>query len=92
MAIGSLSRRAFGTRAAASPREPSARERFYRRFMLALRDPEEMLARRRIAVSYEMIRYWTLMFGPTVAANFSHRKLSPLNRRGVTAPTGVLRD
>jgi transposase-like protein len=60
--------------------------------MLALRDPEEMMAHRRIAVSYEMIRYWTFMFGPTVATDLYRRKLSPVNRRGVTAPTGVLRD
>ena len=47
----------------------------YFRFTLSLRDVEEMLARRGIDVSYETIRYWTVKFGPKIAANLRRRKL-----------------
>jgi transposase-like protein len=36
---------------------------------MSLRDVEDMLAERRIEVSYETIRCWTTKFGPAIAAN-----------------------
>jgi len=52
----------------------------YYRFTLSLRDVEELLAERGIAVTYETVRYWTNKFGPAFAAN-----LAALVRK-VTAP------
>jgi transposase-like protein len=52
----------------------------YFRFTLSLRDVEEMLARRGINASYETIRYWTVKFGPKIAANLRRRKLPPSPR------------
>ena len=52
----------------------------YFRFTLSLRDPEEMLAQRGVAVSYETIRSWTVKFGPKIAANLRRRKLPPSPR------------
>lgn len=51
----------------------------YFRFMLSLRDVEELLAQRGIEVSYETIRCWTRKFGQLYAANI---------RRSRSAPTG----
>ena len=39
-----------------------------------------MLAHRGIDVSYETIRYWTVKFGPKVAANLRRRKMPPSPR------------
>ena len=39
-----------------------------------------MLAHRGIDVSYETIRYWTVQFGPKIAANLRRRKLRPSPR------------
>jgi putative transposase len=47
----------------------------YFRFTLSLRDVEEMMAQRGVDVSYETIRYWTVKFGPKIAANLRRRKL-----------------
>jgi transposase-like protein len=52
----------------------------YFRFTLSLRDVEEMLAHRGIDVSYETIRYWTVKFGPKIAANLRRRKMPPSPR------------
>ena len=52
----------------------------YFRFTLSLRDVEEMLAHRGIDVSYETIRYWTVKFGPKIAANLRRRQLPPSPR------------
>ena len=52
----------------------------YFRFTLSLRDVEEMLAQRRIEVSYETIRYWVNHFGPLIAANIRRRRGPPTNR------------
>lgn len=41
----------------------------YFRFTLSLRDVEEMLAQRGIEVSCKTIRFWTIKFGPQIAAN-----------------------
>ena len=52
----------------------------YFRFTLSLRDVEEMLAQRRIEVSYETIRYWVNHFGPLIAANIRRRRGRPTGR------------
>lgn len=52
----------------------------YFRFTLSLRGVEAMLAHRGIDVSYETIRYWTVQFGPKIAANLRRRKLRPSPR------------
>ena len=49
----------------------------YFRFMLSLRDVEELLAERGIDVSYETIRCWTLKFGPKIARILKRRRLAP---------------
>jgi transposase-like protein len=41
---------------------------------------EELLAQRRIEVSYETIRCWTLKFGPLIAANLRRRRPPPSGR------------
>ena len=35
----------------------------YHRFCLSFRDAEDLLARRRVTVTYETIRYWCQTFG-----------------------------
>src|SRR5438477_2172693 len=39
----------------------------YLRFTLSYRDVEELLAERRLDVSYETVRSWVLKFGPIIA-------------------------
>ena len=51
----------------------------YLRFTLSLRDVEDLLAGRGVAVSYETVRRWVNHFGPTIAANLRKRRL---RRRG----------
>ena len=46
----------------------------YHRFPLSLRDVEELLALRGIAVSYESIRRWCRHFGPHYARNLRRRQ------------------
>ncbi len=41
----------------------------YLRFTLSLRDVEDLLAERGVAVSYETVRRWVNHFGPMIAAN-----------------------
>ncbi len=41
----------------------------YLRFTLSLRDVEDLLAERRLAVSYETVRRWVNHFGPMIADN-----------------------
>jgi transposase-like protein len=41
----------------------------YLRFTLSLRDVEDLLAERGIAVSYETVRRWVNHFGPMIAAH-----------------------
>ena len=50
---------------------------FYLRFTLSLRDVEDLLAERGIAVSYETIRRWVNHFGPLVAADLRRRRPRP---------------
>ena len=49
----------------------------YLRFTLSLRDVEDLLAERGIAVSYEFIRRWAIHFGPTIAADLRKRRPKP---------------
>jgi len=52
----------------------------YFRFTLSFRDVEELLAQRRIEVSYETIRCWTIKFGPQIARNLKRRRPAPSPR------------
>src|SRR5271165_6862913 len=49
----------------------------YLRFTLSLRDVEDLLAERRVAVSYETVRRWVNHFGPMIAANLRKRRPKP---------------
>ena len=49
----------------------------YLRFTLSLRDVEDLLAERGIAVSYESVRRWVIHFGPMIAADLSKRRPKP---------------
>ena len=49
----------------------------YLRFTLSLRDVEDLLVERGVAVSYETVRRWVNHFGPTIAANLRKRRLKP---------------
>jgi putative transposase len=49
----------------------------YLRFTLSLRDVEDLLAERGIAVFYETVRRWVNHFGPTIAAELRKRRPKP---------------
>jgi putative transposase len=49
----------------------------YLRFTLSLRDVEDLLAERGIAVSYETVRRWVSHFGPIIAADLRKRRPKP---------------
>ena len=49
----------------------------YLRFTLSLRDVEDLLAERGVAVSYETVRRWVNRFGPMIAADLRKRRLKP---------------
>src|SRR5919197_1556797 len=49
----------------------------YHRFGLSLRDVEELLAERGVAVTYEAIRLWCRKFGPLFAAGVRRRRPRP---------------
>ena len=49
----------------------------YLRFTLSLRDVEDLLAERGVAVSYETVRRWVNHFGPRIAADLRKRRLKP---------------
>ena len=49
----------------------------YLRFTLSLRDIEDLLAERGVAVSYETVRRWVNHFGPMIAANLRKRRPKP---------------
>jgi putative transposase len=49
----------------------------YLRFTLSLRDVEDLLAERGVAVSYETVRRWVNHFGPMIAADLRKRGLKP---------------
>jgi putative transposase len=49
----------------------------YLRFPLSLRDVEDLLAERGIAISYETVRRWVNHFGPMIAAHLRKRRPKP---------------
>ena len=49
----------------------------YLRFTLSLRDVEDVLAERGLAVSYETVRRWVNHFGPMIAADLRKRRQKP---------------
>ena len=49
----------------------------YLRFTLSLRDVEDLLAERGLAVSYETVRRWVNHFGPMFAADLRKRRQKP---------------
>ncbi len=49
----------------------------YLRFTLSLRDVEDLLAERGIAVSYETVRRWVNHFGPIIASDWRKRRPRP---------------
>ncbi len=49
----------------------------YLRLTLSLRDVEDLLAERGVAVSYETVRRWVNHFGPMIAADLRKRRLRP---------------
>ena len=49
----------------------------YLRFTLSLRDVEDLLAERGVAVSYETVRRWVNYFGPMIATDLRKRRLKP---------------
>jgi putative transposase len=49
----------------------------YLRFTLSLRDVEDLLAERGVAVSYETVRRWVSHFGPMIAADLRKRRMKP---------------
>ena len=49
----------------------------YLRFTLSLRDVEDLLAERGVAVSYETVWRWVNHFGPMIAADLRKRRLKP---------------
>ena len=46
----------------------------YHRFTLSFRDVEDLLAERGIIVSYEVIRFWCLKFGPGYARSIRKKQ------------------
>ena len=49
----------------------------YLRFTLSLRDVEDLLAERGVAMSYETVRRWVNHFGPMIATDLRKRRLKP---------------
>ena len=52
----------------------------YLRFTLSYRDVEDLLAERRLDISYETIRSWVLKFGPVIARRLRRRRPRPSDR------------
>src|SRR5215831_9629985 len=52
----------------------------YLRFTLSYRDVEELLAERRLDISYETVRCWVLKFGPVIARRLRRCRPRPSNR------------
>jgi putative transposase len=52
----------------------------YLRFTLSYRDVEELLAERRLDISYETVRRWVLKFGPAIARRLRRRRPRPSDR------------
>jgi putative transposase len=51
----------------------------YLRFTLSYRDFEELLAERRLDISYETVRCWVLKFGPVIARRLRRCRPRPSN-------------
>ena len=51
----------------------------YLRFTLSYRDVEELLAERRLDISYETVRCWVLKFGPVIARRLRRCRPRPSN-------------
>ena len=49
------------------------------RFTLSYRDVEELLAERRLDISYETVRCWVLKFGPVIARRLHRCRPRPSN-------------
>ena len=49
----------------------------YLRFTFSLRDVEDLLAERGVAVSYETVRRWVNHFGPMIAVDLRKRRPKP---------------
>src|SRR6201998_4634355 len=52
----------------------------YLRCTLSYRDVEELLAERRLDISYETVRCWVLKFGPVIARRLRWCRPRPSNR------------
>src|ERR1700731_2942188 len=52
----------------------------YLRFTLSYRDVEELLAQRRLDISYETVRRWVRKFGPAIARRLRRRRPRPSDR------------
>src|SRR2546427_10098611 len=52
----------------------------YLRFTLSYRDVEELLAERRLDVSYETVRRWVLKLGPLIARELRRHRPRPSSR------------
>jgi putative transposase len=52
----------------------------YLRFTLSYRDVEDLLAERRLEISYETVRRWVLKFGPVIARRLRRYRLRPSDR------------
>src|SRR6184192_3074394 len=50
------------------------------RFTLSYRDVEDLLAERRVDISYETVRRWVLKFGPAIARRLRQRRPRPSDR------------
>src|SRR5690348_13220026 len=57
-----------------------ARDWLYIRFTPSYRDMEQLLAERRLDLSYETIRRWVLKFGPLLARRLRQRRPRPGER------------
>ena len=62
------------TDTASHPRSSSYAVWLYYRFGLSFRDVEDLLAQRRVTVTYETIRQWCLKFGPSYARTLRRRR------------------
>jgi len=62
----------------------------YLRFTLNLRDVEDLLSERGIAVSHEIIRRWVNHFGPLIATGLRKRRPKPHKRLRITPASRIV--
>jgi putative transposase len=60
-----------------APRRNEIAHGVVQRLTLSYRDVEELLAERRLDISYETIRRWVLKFGPLFARELRRRRSRP---------------